>query len=49
MEFNLKVSEQELNTIIAGLGELKAKAVIPVIESIKTQIAEQQKFEESEV
>jgi hypothetical protein len=40
-ELNLELSVEEVNTILAGLGELKAKTVMELIFKIRTQAQEQ--------
>ena len=47
--FELKVDEQTLNVVVAGLLELPAKVANPVIEGIKKQINEAIAAEEPEV
>ena len=47
MKFNLELTEQEFNIILAGLGELPAKHSIELIAKIKTTCESQ--IEETEV
>lgn len=41
MEFNLKVTEQEANYLIAGLMELPAKIANPLVKKLQDQAREQ--------
>lgn len=41
MEFSLKLTEEELNLIVQGLGELPAKISYDLITKILTNIKEQ--------
>jgi len=47
MKFNLELTEQEVNVVLAGLGELPAKHSIELIAKIKTTCESQ--IEETEV
>jgi len=47
MKFNLELTEQEVNIILAGLGELPAKHSIELIAKIKSDCESQ--IEETEV
>ena len=48
MKFNLKLTEQEVNVVLAGLGELPAKHSIELIAKIKTTCESQIKETEVE-
>ena len=41
MKFNLKLTEQEVNVVLAGLGELPAKHSIELIAKIKSDCESQ--------
>ena len=41
MKFNLELTEQEVNIILAGLGELPAKHSIELIAKIKSECESQ--------
>jgi hypothetical protein len=47
MKFNLELTEQEVNVVLAGLGELPAKHSIELIAKIKSDCESQ--IEETEV
>jgi len=47
MKFNLKLTEQEVNVVLAGLGELPAKHSIELIAKIKSDCESQ--IEETEI
>lgn len=47
--FTLKLTEQEVNTILAGLGELKAKYSIDLIDKIKNYCDNEIKITHSEL
>ena len=42
-EFNLKLTEQDVNIIAVALGEIAFKLAHPLINKLQTQINEQQK------
>jgi len=42
MEYEIKLTEQDLNILSAALGEIPFKIAAPFIEKINKQIAEQQ-------
>ena len=47
MKFNLELTEQEVNVVLAGLGELPAKHSIELIAKIKNDCESQ--IEETEI
>lgn len=46
--FELKLNEQELNIVAAALGHLPYAQVAPLIENIKSQVAQQQQKPKAE-
>ena len=48
MKFNLELTEQEVNVVLAGLGELPAKHSIELIAKIKSDCESQIEEEEDE-
>lgn len=46
MEFQLKFNEQQVNLLLAGLGEIQAKHSFDLIMNIHKQVQEQQKQEQ---